>query len=745
MHLRTILNYGAALVLLGAISPGRAPAQELPARRLSSIVGVAVEEYAKGVDAQGRLTSATEYGEARDFLIDARSVAQRLPSERAMAVRAVLDTLIAAVAARRPPAELRPIHDRLLEALGAEGALELPSQPLDTVAGRVLYQQRCASCHGARGLGDGPMADSIHPPPPAIGDADSVRDASPALLYRVISVGVSGTPMPAWASELTPDQRWNIVAYLQSLHARAGERLEGEGLFLQRCAGCHGSSAAGDATGAMADALTHLPPDIASFAWQAERSDAQLATAVRQGLPGTAMPPAHDLSDAQVDAVVAYMRAMALHTGAGAASVAARTAANDTTTEGTARMVLSQLDGALAAARAGRSSDAGDRAFDSYISFEPLETRARARSPGLVANMERHFADFKAAIRRGDMRAATQSRNEIEAGLPAVVDLTRPTTGGWAAFFQSLLIILREGFEAILVLGAVVALLLKTGHREYLSSVWTGAGLGLVASAVTAVVLKTVLAAMPASREIIEGATMLIAVVVLFSVSYWLISRAEAARWQQFIREKVDAALAHGGSRALAFVAFLAVYREGAETALFYQALFAEGVHLALPLSLGIVVGFIALAIVFTLFYRYGVRIPLRPFFTATSLLLYYLAFVFMGRGIRELQEGNAVSMTVIPGFPHIDALGIYNTVETVGAQLVLLALFVFAVAKTFWPKRSVSLPTASPAVADVVDLSHRVTRLQDAVTRIETRIASLERGSTAPAEVAGPGDTVDS
>ena len=147
---------------------------------------------------------------------------------------------------------------------------------------------------------------------------------------------------------------------------------------------------------------------------------------------------------------------------------------------------------------------------------------------------------------------------------------------------------------------------------------------------------------MPASREIIEGVTLLVAVGVLFSVSYWLISQVEAAKWQQFIREKVNDALEHGGGRALAFVAFLAVYREGAETALFYQALFNEGPHVALPITLGIVVGFAALAVIFTLFYRFGVRIPLRPFFSVTSVLLYYMAFVFMGKGIRELQEGNA-------------------------------------------------------------------------------------------------------
>ena len=100
------------------------------------------------------------------------------------------------------------------------------------------------------------------------------------------------------------------------------------------------------------------------------------------------------------------------------------------------------------------------------------------------------------------------------------MSLTQQPSGNWEAFFQSFLIILREGFEAILVIGAVVAFLIKTGHRERLRSIWLGITLGLVASLATAVVLKTLLGAMPASREIVEAVTMLIAVVVLFSVSY---------------------------------------------------------------------------------------------------------------------------------------------------------------------------------------------------------------------------------
>jgi high-affinity iron transporter len=549
-----------------------------------------------------------------------------------------------------------------------------------------------------------------------------MHDVSPATMYRIVSVGIAGTPMTGYAAVFTPEQRWNIVSYLMSLRTDPRQLAEGEGLYTQKCMQCHGALGAGD--GAFARALTRLPQEIGSFAWQAAHNDAQLATVIQHGVPGTAMPPAPELSPQQTRRVVAYLRTLPIRAAPiGATTVAQRNG----DAVAASRDVLSLLEQALTAARGGRTGDAGDKAFDAYIAFEPMESPARARNPGLVATMERLFADFKGAVRAGDARAAERARDAIEADMPSILQLTRPTGSGLEAFWQSLLIILREGFEAILVIGAIVAFLLKTGHRERLRSIWWGVAWGVLASAATAIVLKTVLSAMPASRELIEGTTLLIAVVVLFSVSYWLISKVEAAKWQQFIREKVSNALEHGGGTALAFVAFLAVYREGAETALFYQALFNEGTRVALPIALGILAGGGALAVIFTLFYRFGVRIPLRQFFGVTSVLLYYMAFVFMGKGIRELQEGNLLSITLIPGAPHVDALGLYPTVETLLAQLVLLVLFVFAILKTFWPKRSVALPTmpSDPTATALVEA--QLAEMRVAQDELRAKVKALE------------------
>ncbi|HUQ19375.1 MAG TPA: cytochrome c/FTR1 family iron permease [Gemmatimonadaceae bacterium] len=573
----------ATILLLPA--PHTAKAQENSAKRLASIVSVAVEEYKKAVDASGKLISDDEYTETTGFLTDAQSIAHRLKGYNAPLAQAVLDTLVAAVAAKKSPADVTLLEARFKGALGVSGAMDLPSQPLDTARGHGLFTTNCASCHGERGMGDGVAAKGLNVEVPAIGARLKTPDMSPTLAYNVVSVGVRNTPMPSFSS-LPPQDRWDIVNYVYALRQ---EKM---------------SLPAADATAA----------------------------------PGSAA----------------------------------------------AREVMALLDSAMEFARTGKKSEAGDRAFDAYIAFEPLETPARAKQPGLVSAMERHFAEFKAAVRKNDMTAAQGARDAIALDLPRVVELTRPTAGGWGAFFQSLLIIVREGFEAILVIGAVVAFLLKMGHRERLRSIWIGVVFGVLASLATAIVLATVFSHLPASREIVEGVTMLIAVAVLFSVSYWLISRVEAAKWQKFIREKVGVALEQGGGKALVLVAFLAVYREGAETALFYQALFNEGTGLFIPLVLGILAGAAILVLIFTLFYRYGVKIPMRPFFTITSVLLYYMAFVFMGKGMRELQEGNVIPITVMRGLPNIPSMGIFPSIETIAAQGLLVVLLAFAVLKTF-------------------------------------------------------------
>jgi high-affinity iron transporter len=701
------LSFG--LVLAASVaSPRSQGAQEPPAKRLSAIVGVAVEEYSKGVDASGKIIASSELDEVADFLKDAKDVANRLTTPNAAAVRLVLDSLMAAAQRRVTPAELGRIHGKFVVALGVAGALDLPTHAVDVARGKKIFEMNCAQCHGPRGAGDGPQARDIKPPPAAIGTSATMNGVSPALIYRVVSVGVAGTLMPAWASVLSPDDRWSVATYINTLRATDADRAAGVKLLAARCASCGAAN----------------PPAIMRFAWQAEHSDSQLVAMIAAGDTAAGMTGGAHLSADEAKLAVAAMRAAPVVSAPGKA-----VADEQVTPSEAARHVVRLADEALDAARASRPADAADLAFDAYIAFEPLEGPARMRNPGLVADMERHFADFKGALKAGDLGAAEAVRAKIAAGMPAVLELSTPTSTRWGVFFESFVIIVREGFEAILVIGAIVAFLMKTGNRARLRDIWWGAGAGIVASAVLAVALSTVLKHVPMSQDTIEGVTMLIAVVVLFSVSYWLLSKVEAAKWQQFIRDKVNSALSNGGMFALAFVAFLAVFREGAETALFYQALFTRGADIVMPVSLGLLAGSATLAVIFTLFWVFGVRIALRPFFAVTSALLYYMALVFAGSGIKELQEADVLPRTMLPGFPHVELIGVYPTVETLCAQGVLIVLLLFALWSHFKPTaetESDSEETVPPEVAArLAELSATARRLQDRVSTLEKEIES--------------------
>lgn len=257
----------------------------------------------------------------------------------------------------------------------------------------------------------------------------------------------------------------------------------------------------------------------------------------------------------------------------------------------------------------------------------------------------------------------------------------------FALLFNSFLIILREGFEAILVISALSAYLVKTGNKDKVKTIYAGAGIALIASVIFAYVITVLFKISGAAREAIEGITMLVASAVLFYVSYWLISKIEVAKWQHYIKNKIDTSITKGSVAALAFAAFLAVFREGAETVLFYQALYSSSDGDSTTIFTGFAAGSLVLVVVFYLIRVASIKIPTASFFSVTSALLYYLAFSFAGRGILELQEAEMLSSTFISGLPTIHFFGIYPTLEGIALQSVLLFAIVGALFYIFYKK----------------------------------------------------------
>src|SRR2546423_1299510 len=160
------LMRGVGVSILALLAATGLAAQENPAKRLASIVGVAVEEYAKAVDENGKLISKDEYDETAGFLSDARQIATRLNSYSAATAQSVLDSLIAVVRDRKPPSKARELHRLFTAALGTAGAMDMPKVPMDSAQGRRLFARNCASCHGVAGPGGGPPPASPHTAPP---------------------------------------------------------------------------------------------------------------------------------------------------------------------------------------------------------------------------------------------------------------------------------------------------------------------------------------------------------------------------------------------------------------------------------------------------------------------------------------------------------------------------------------------------------------------------------------------------
>ena len=277
---------------------------------------------------------------------------------------------------------------------------------------------------------------------------------------------------------------------------------------------------------------------------------------------------------------------------------------------------------------------------------------------------------------------------ETNAANAEAVEETKQSDPRLLTFLGAFGIIVREGLEAILVIAAIIAYLTKSGNGKSLKNVYIGAICGVIASFAAAAVLawaKQAFVGAGLAQEVIEGITALIAVCVLFYVSNWMISKAEAASWSRYIDGKVQSSVEQGSAFALAFTAFLSVFREGAEVVLFYQPMLSEGNPGMVWAGFG--AGCVLLVFVYLAITKLSIKLPIKVFFTATSILMAVMCVSFLGSGIKELAEGNVFDLTLnVPGIPENDVIqifGIYPWLETLLPQLILaiILLITFLVA----------------------------------------------------------------
>ena len=567
--------------------------------------------------AAGKVVDESEYREQVEFLGVLQGLVAELPSkpERAELVKGV-DELVAAVTARQEGASVAHQARQLGAKLAA--AYEVSQAPAitpDPTRGAPLYAQHCSVCHGTAGAGDGPAGVGMTPPPANLQNAERLDRLSLYAIYNTLGLGVEGTDMPSFADQLDERQRWDLATYIAGFTADPAAAKSAQPFNL-------------------ADLARQTPNEVL-----AANGPAAAATFRAQ----RAQPPQVKRGPAQL---LDYTAAT--------------------------------LDKSLAAFRNGDHEQAYDLSVAAYLEgFELVESSLDNVNANVRKDTEKALMAYRQSLQDGLPLEQVQQRLDAAKGkLTESAGLLGGDGLSWSlSFISGLLILLREGLEAILVLAAVLAFLRNTGQESAVRGVHVGWGLALLAGLATWALAAYVIDVSGAQRELLEGCTALFASVMVLWLGVWMHDRRHAAAWQDYIKSSL---VGGGGRFGFALLAFFSVYRELFEVILFYETLWLQagpaGHNAVLAGGATALVLLVGLAWVIL---RGSAKLPLALFFGINAALLCALSVVFAGHGVKALQEAGIFGTRPVAFFD-FDWLGIHADAYSLSAQVVaILAIMV--------------------------------------------------------------------
>ena len=623
-------------ILLFFFFPGLSYAGEID--RILSLVDYIGGDYSNAVK-DGEIINEFEYQEMLDF----SSAAVDLWENALEKGRKTADfsekfaRLHSIIASKGSVSEVESLANELKgRIISAYNIKPYPAKILDYERGKALYAENCSSCHGISGRGDGVLSKNLNPPATDFTDPDINLGLSPFKVYNTATFGIEGTAMGSFEEVLDEEQKWDVAFYVLSL-------------------GYMDIPPGGGTSG-------FPPKNISDHTRKLEN----LALASNAELLLTAGGGGSDQD------VLFYLRTAYLRDGiaGGASEAIAHT--------------IDKLEKAIDLYEAGRKDEAFREALDGYLGgFQKIEPALVSKKSSLVFKVEKKMGFFRSWVMSDrDSFELRDLKASIEEDLRESERILKggSSLGKYLSFVNSFSIILREALEALLIMAAIIAALVHSGNRGMIKYVHYGWIAAILAGFATWAAARTMIDISGARREIVEGVTSLLAAVVLFYVSYWLVSKADVKKWKEYVRSKTQGALTQGAftrrsGLTLAFVSFLAVYREAFETLLFYQALFYQTGSSTPHVIYGLVAGVAVVFVTAFLMYKFALKIPLRYFFSFTSVFLYLLCFILLGKGVLELQESGIISSTSADFIPYIDTLGIYPTYETAIPQCILLVL----------------------------------------------------------------------
>ncbi|NNA86642.1 c-type cytochrome [Pseudomonas fragi] len=596
------------LALCSLVASANTPEGASQALHLIDYIGA---DYPPTVE-NGKVIDETEYREQLEFLAVLKGLIADLPQ------RPERDELVQGVNALQTAIEQREDGTavaREARQLGAKLAVayevsQAPAITPDPTRGAPLFAQHCSVCHGETGAGDGPASVGMTPPPANLRDAQRLDRLSLYAIYNTLGLGVEGTDMPSFADQLDERQRWDLATYIAGLSADP-------------------NAAKADKTYNLADLARQTPNEVLA----AEGPEATATFRAQR-----AQPPQVKRGPAQL---LDYTSAT--------------------------------LDKSLAAYRAGDREQAYDLSVAAYLEgFELVESSLDNVDANVRKSTEKALMAYRQSLQDG------LPIEQVEQRLEAAKALLKESAGllgsdglSWTlSYVSGLLILLREGLEAILVLAAILAFLRNTGQQSAVRSVNIGWGLALVAGLATWALAAYVIDVSGAQRELLEGCTALFASVMVLWLGVWMHDRRHAAAWQDYIKSSL---VSGGGRFGFAILAFFSVYRELFEVILFYETLWLQ----AGPAGHNAVLAGGATALVLLMglawiILRGSARLPLALFFSINAALLCALSVVFAGHGVKALQEAGIFGTRPVAFFD-FDWLGIHADAYSLTAQAVAI------------------------------------------------------------------------
>lgn len=564
-----------------------------------------------GTVAGGKVVDEAEYREQVEFLDALQGLIVALPQ------RAERDALEQGVAALKDAVSKREdgaLVARQARQLGARLAVayEVSQAPIitpDPARGAPLYAQNCSVCHGDTGAGDGPAGIGLTPAPANLRDAARLDRLSLYDIYNTLGLGITGTDMPAFADQLDDRQRWDIATYIAGFSAQP--------------------VSAPAKTFNLADLARQTPAEVNA----AEGFEAAATFRAQR-----AQPPQVQRGPAQL---LDY--------------------------------TSTTLDKSLAAYSAGDHEQAYDLSVAAYLEgFELVESSLDNVDANVRKDTEKALMAYRQSLQDGlPLAQAAQKLEAAKARLKeSAALLGNDGLSVSLSYISGLLILLREGLEAILVLAAILAFLRNTGQQSAVRSVNAGWGLALLAGLATWALAAYVIDVSGAQRELLEGATALFASVMVLWLGVWMHDRRHADAWQDYVKSSL---VGGGGRFGFAVLAFFSVYRELFEVILFYETLWLQagpaGHNAVLAGGATALVLLVGLAWVIL---RGSAKLPLSLFFGINAALLCALSVVFAGHGVKALQEAGIFGTRPVPFF-EFDWLGIHADAYSLGAQAVAL------------------------------------------------------------------------